>query len=114
MRFTDAGTLINPGQPTRNGRTGNVVPGPPVEVAIDGVLQPLSTSEAADGSLTVLAGWRLLLPPGTPVTARSRWKAPDGRLFEVQGDPQPLSTGAGLPSHISVSLNLVSDLQEAP
>lgn len=114
MRFPDEGVLINPGAPTKHPDTGNVVPGPPVPTPSLALLQAMTTStEAADGSMTVIASWRLLLPPGSPVTAASKWRSPDGRVFEVVGDPVPLSTGAGIPSHISVALDLVSDLQEA-
>lgn len=114
MRFPDAGELLNPGPPARHPKTGNTVPGPPVATPTVAVLQQLQTTEAADGTTTVLAGWRLLLPPDAPVTARSRWRAADGRVFDVAGDPAPIATGAGIPSHISVALTAASDLQEAP
>lgn len=112
MRFTDPVALLNPGPPTTHPDSGNEIPGADVPTDTHGVLQPMSTStEAGDGSTTVIAKWVLLLPPGEPVTARTRVKA-GTRLFEVVGDPAPLSTGSGIPSHIHVALNLVSDLQE--
>lgn len=113
MRFPDPVTLLNPGEPTENPDTGNTIPGADVPTETVGLLQPMSTStEAADGSRTVIARWVLLLPPGDPVTSQTRVEAAGG-VFEVVGDPAPLSTGAGIPSHIHVTLNRVSDLQEA-
>lgn len=114
MKFTDPVVLINPGPSVKNERTGNQIPGEPQRTDTVGVLQPLSTStEAADGSTTVIARWVLLLPPGSPITSSTRIEAAGG-LFEAIGDPAPLSTGSGIPSHIHVTLNRVSDLQETP
>lgn len=113
MRFPDPVTLLNPGPAVRHPDTGNLVPGPDVPTGTVGLLQPMQTStEAADGTPTVVARWVLLLPPGSPVSAVTRVQAAGG-LFEVVGDPAPMSTGAGVPSHIHVTLNRVSDMQEA-
>lgn len=113
MRFPDPVTLLNPGPPVENPRTGNAIAGPRVPTETVGLLQPMSTStEAGDGSTTVIARWVLLLPPGSPVSSATQVEAAGG-LFEVVGDPAPLSSGAGVPSHIHVTLNRVSDLQEA-
>lgn len=113
MRFRQVLTLINPGAAVEHPTTGNPIPGQPVEVEARGLLQPLSTSaEAADGSLTVISGWRGWIEPGAPVTSVTRIRDPKGRVFEVVGDPAPLDTAGGRPSHLAVALNLVSDLQE--
>lgn len=114
MRFPDPVRLLNPGPPTTHEDTGNEIPGADVPTDTVGLLQPMSTStEAADGTTTVIARWVLLLPPSSPVTATTRVEAAGG-LFEVVGDPSPLSTGSGIPSHIHLTLNRVSDLQESP
>lgn len=113
MRFPDPVVLVNPGPTTSHPRTHNPIPGAPVPTETVGLLQPLSTStEAADGTRTVIAGWVLLLPPGSPVSSATKVEAA-GSVFEVVGDPAPLGSGAGVPSHIHVTLSRVSDLQEA-
>lgn len=114
MRFPDPVRLVNAGPPTVDEDTGNDVPGADVPTDTVGLLQPMSTStEAGDGTQTVIAKWVLLLPPGSPCTSSTVVEAAGGR-YEVVGDPAPLSTGAGIPSHIHLTLNRVSDLQPEP
>lgn len=54
-----------------------------------------------------VTAWKLFGPPGMPIDARDRVRAPDGRVYEVDGPPQEWPSPTGMLRHTEARLKLV-------
>lgn len=84
---------------------GNPQPGTEMSTDYPAWLEALSSQEVIRDRDTIVADWRLFLPPDAAVTPFDRVESA-GRTFEVQGDPIERRTPRGT-HHVEVKLRRV-------
>ncbi|MFD8937324.1 hypothetical protein ACFV0R_19080 [Streptomyces sp. NPDC059578] len=70
-------------------------------------MQPMQSTETADGRTQVVTRWRLAGPPGMGLTplSRVRWR---GTTYEVDGDAGEHGSYGGLLDHTETMLKVVT------
>jgi hypothetical protein len=112
-------TLRTPGPPETDPDTGNETPGAVVETPSRAYLaqRPVanlsSSIEDEAGRDTVTSLYTLLVPAGSPLTAKTTVVDEHGHQYEVEGDPAPRRGLARKVLFIAAALRRTSDLQEA-
>lgn len=103
-------TILRPGAPTTD-RNGNEIPGPDVEIAVDGCgFVPGGSVESDEyGRSQVITSPRVFMPAGTDVGADDRLRSPAGVVFAVEGRPKVWrSPFSGWDAGVEVSLEDVT------
>jgi hypothetical protein len=85
---------------------GNPQPGTETSTDYPARLEQLSSEEIVRDRDTVVADWRMFLPPGASVSQFARVEA-DGKSFEVWGDPIEQRTPRGI-HHLELRLRRVT------
>lgn len=95
-------TVIRPGETIDE--YGDVVPGGETRVDYPGRLEQLSTDELLRDRDTIVADWRVFLPPDADIAATD-WVEGRGHVFHVNGLPMEHRTPRG-PHHIEALLKV--------
>lgn len=110
-------TLRTPGPPVTDPDSGNQLPGQDVDTPCRAYLsqRPVenlsSAIEDQAGRDTVTSLYTLLVPAGSPLTAKTIVIDADGNQYAVEGDPAPRRDPGGRGVYIAAALKRVSDLQ---
>jgi hypothetical protein len=116
-RFPSQVTLRTPAAPVTDPDSGNETPGQDVDTACQAYLsqRPVenlsSAIEDQAGRDTVTSLYTLLVPAGSPLTAKTTVVDADGNQYAVEGDPAPRRALGGGVAYIAAALKRVSDLQ---
>lgn len=77
-------------------------------LTVEGCLvQPGASSELVDalgGSVAVSIRWSVYAPPGTEIAPTDAVELPNGRMYQVNGEPQAFTSPTGDVSHVVLLL----------
>lgn len=85
---------------------GNIVPGAEVRIDYPARLEQLASDEIVRDRDTVIADWRVFLPPDTDISPYDRLEG-RGHIFEVSGLPDEHRLPRG-PHHVEARLKFVA------